>query len=61
MYEEPADANHDAIDQAYRTKCARHAGNYIEPTGARTRLRARYGCRVADLLSGPKLLRPNDW
>ncbi len=32
MYEEPADANHDAIDQAYRTKCARHAGNYIEPT-----------------------------
>jgi hypothetical protein len=30
-FEEPADADHNAIDQAYRTKYARYASSYIDP------------------------------
>jgi hypothetical protein len=30
-FAEPDDADHDAIDQAYRTKYARYASTYIDP------------------------------
>jgi hypothetical protein len=30
-FEEPADADHDAIDLAYRTKYARHGRTYVDP------------------------------
>jgi hypothetical protein len=29
-FEEPEDATHDIIDQAYRSKYARYGGNYVE-------------------------------
>lgn len=29
--EEPRDADHDAIDQAYRTKYARYGSTYVDP------------------------------
>jgi hypothetical protein len=30
-FEEPTDVDHDAIDQAYRSKYARHARTYVDP------------------------------
>jgi hypothetical protein len=30
-FQEPDDADHDAIDQAYRTKYARFGGSYVDP------------------------------
>jgi hypothetical protein len=30
-FEEPADADHDAIDQTYRTKYTRYARMYVDP------------------------------
>ena len=58
----PPDANARRLSTRPTGRSAHGRGNYIEPTVARTRLRARYGCRVTlDLLSGPRLLRPNDW
>jgi hypothetical protein len=30
-FQEPGDADHAAIDQAYRAKYARHASSYVEP------------------------------
>src|SRR5919201_94281 len=46
-FPEPDDADHAAIDQAYRTKYARYAGRYVDPmvspdaTAATLRLVAR--------------------
>jgi hypothetical protein len=46
-FEEPDDADHNAIDQAYRTKYARYARTYVDPmvstdaTAATLRLIAR--------------------
>jgi hypothetical protein len=31
-FEEPADANHDAISQEYRDKYARYPSAYVDPT-----------------------------
>ena len=30
-FQEPEDADHDAIDQAYRAKYARYGGSYVDP------------------------------
>jgi hypothetical protein len=46
-FAEPEDADHDAIDQAYRSKYARHSRTYVDPmvsadaTAATLRLIAR--------------------
>jgi hypothetical protein len=33
-FEEPTDADHDAINRAYRSKYARYGGTYVDPMGS---------------------------